>query len=86
MRYEDFIRRATDKLTYTKYERIGQVMFTTLAELSPELTFEIMGTELDPFYDDDRIPAFLDWLYAKAEMPENFTDMVRSIWPDGEQV
>lgn len=42
-------------------QRRGQVWFNVMAMLSPvaHLAEEVRGTDRDPFYDDDRLPAFL---------------------------
>lgn len=40
--------------------RRGQAMYNRLTEIAPDVALEINGTELDPFYQDDRIDDFLD--------------------------
>jgi hypothetical protein len=39
--------------------RLGQAYFNFLAQDYPELAKEIAGTDIDPFYVDDRINDFL---------------------------
>jgi len=40
-------------------QRWGQWAFNLLYEAYPEIANNIRGGEADPFYDDDRIPLFL---------------------------
>lgn len=47
--------------------REGQAYFNALEELLPDFANEIRGTKLDPFYHDDRIDAFREWLSLKLE-------------------
>lgn len=42
--------------------RYGQWLFNTLTEIRPDLTAQVRATENDPFYNDDRVPAFLAWV------------------------
>lgn len=41
--------------------RLGQTYFNVLADEFEALAKSINNTDLDPFYKDDRIPAFLEW-------------------------
>ena len=45
--------------------RLGQAYYNVLFDIDPELAREINGTECDPFYRDDLIPAFLEKLGEK---------------------
>jgi hypothetical protein len=38
--------------------REGQGCYNTLYEIDPELARSFHGTELDPYYFDERVPAF----------------------------
>ena len=42
--------------------REGQAAFNALFELRQDLSEQIRTTDLDPFYRDDRLPAFWAWL------------------------
>lgn len=42
--------------------REGQRAYNQLREKRPDLATRILGTELDPFYIDSRLPAFREWL------------------------
>lgn len=52
--------------TITHYPnlRAGQAIFNTAEELMPERARQLRGTEVDPFYNDDLIDAFMDALFA----------------------
>jgi hypothetical protein len=39
--------------------RVGQAHFNVLADLAPDVADAVRGTNLDPFYDDARLDAFL---------------------------
>ncbi len=45
--------------------REGQLAFNVLHDSSPELANEIRTTELDPFYDDQKLGEFYKWLETK---------------------
>lgn len=58
-------------------QRQGQASFNVLRTNRRKWTDEIHGTPLDPFYMDDRLPAFRKWLkekfaqeYATTGQPE----------------
>jgi hypothetical protein len=38
--------------------RLGQASCNVLRVMRPDLYLELAGTEVDPFYRDDRLPAF----------------------------
>lgn len=43
-------------------QRRGQAAFNLLHVLRPDLADLVRGSEHDPFYTDERLPAFLEWL------------------------
>lgn len=47
--------------------RVGQAYFNILHRLHPEVADAVRGTSKDPFYNDTRIPAFLDEVAAYLE-------------------
>lgn len=49
------------RMTYP-LEREGQSLFNVFAELYPEKAKPLIATDLDPFYDDAKVGAFLDYL------------------------
>lgn len=52
MRYEDFLVLVDKACVENPKSRYGQVWFITLQTYRPELAYQLMGTELDPFYRD----------------------------------
>jgi hypothetical protein len=49
-------------------QRLGQASFNTLYDFrSKSWTDEIHGTDRDPFYMDEKLPAFRAWLADKFE-------------------
>lgn len=38
--------------------RLGQALYNTLARAHPDIAAAISQTQADPFYDDERVPAF----------------------------
>lgn len=43
-----------------EYQRQGQMAFNALHMYAPDIANRIRTTDADPFYNDDRIPAFFD--------------------------
>jgi len=43
-------------------QREGQVLFNVLCALRPDLAEQIRATNLDPFYDDTRMPDTFTWI------------------------
>lgn len=46
--------------------RAGQAAFNTLYMVRPDMADQIRGGALDPFYVDDRLPAFWDWIQSQT--------------------
>ena len=65
----DQLQTLLDDLTRRSYAptgphcRRGQALFNYLAVAHPELAEKIRATEADCFYDDKKIPAFLDRIF-----------------------
>lgn len=48
---------------YSPYLRRGQAYFNVLSEVDPELARSVAADgRLDPFYDDSKLPAFLNFV------------------------
>jgi len=47
--------------------RVGQSMMNVLFRSNFDLYVEMTGTDLDPFYDDEKVDNFLAWLDGKVE-------------------
>lgn len=68
MTYQEYLEECQKvQVQYTNW-RPGQTMFNVLSEKRPDLSEQIRGQELDPFYADhspkrrEKITAFLDWV------------------------
>lgn len=46
--------------------RLGQTNCNVLRAWRPDLYLEVAGTEVDPFYRDDRLPEFHRWLAERT--------------------
>ena len=51
---------------YPKY-RQGQRLFRALSDINKSLADSIVGTSLDPFYDDTRCMDFYAWLTEQGQ-------------------
>jgi hypothetical protein len=67
MNYATYLERSARRKVAHESERMGQAYFNQLAEDYPEIASRIRGTEVDPFYDDKRISAFLATLVEYYE-------------------
>ena len=54
---ENFVTESS--IEYPNWRK-GQLYFNCLYSMDPELANELRGSDKDPFYRDDRIPAFLE--------------------------
>lgn len=61
--------------------RYGQVLYNHLAEVRKDLADGIVGTELDPFYFDDRVNLCCQWLQENWNVEE---PQARMDQPQGE--
>lgn len=61
---------ATDTHLRGGEQRMGQALFNALHDLSPELADLIRGTDVDPFYNDDRILAFFTFIEENNQREE----------------
>lgn len=59
MTFNEYIVASMKSQRLYPEQRVGQTFFNTLANVDPMLTNEIKGSDLDPFYHDQRIPDFL---------------------------
>jgi hypothetical protein len=46
--------------------RLGQAMFNVLDDIEQGLAREIAGEDIDPYYNDDNIPAFIEYLVSEG--------------------
>lgn len=58
----NFIKYATTLKRHMPKMRIGPALMGKLNEISPKLYELISETEIDPYYSDDNIDEFIDYL------------------------
>lgn len=58
-----FLSKARADFKYQRTQRLGQFLMNRLHTEHPQLHEKIQNTDVDPFYDDTRIPAFQSFLW-----------------------
>lgn len=82
MTFTDFVLRTHNAYIATdRTQRQGQYFFNALAMLSPVLAGMCRMTSVDPFFRNDRMGAFLNWLaenwsYGAPQQPSKFYDFI----------
>ena len=61
---EDYLEAVQSTIKAHPSYREGQAFFNTLALQRPDLSEQIVGTDLDPYATDKRIGGFLRWIEA----------------------
>jgi hypothetical protein len=59
--------RVAQAANHDKSQRNGQIHFNVLHEMDADLANNIRGGDLDPFHNDDLIPAFLEHVQKACE-------------------
>ena len=62
MKFKQYIQDCFHFSQQYPKQRQGQVAFNILADIRPDISTKIQGTERDPFYDDERLLAFYDFV------------------------
>ena len=63
MTFEQWLSEAAKyAVSNNKEQRRGQAYFNHLDEHRKDITFNIVGTRLDPFHDDRRLEDFLEYV------------------------
>lgn len=62
MTYDEYKAAVSQYQKENPTYRLGQCHFNVLADHFPALYDEVRGSHIDPFFDDDKVPAFLLWL------------------------
>lgn len=63
MTYAEFLQEAAATALLHKEWRWGQTLYNCLRLVNPDLTAHVLtDAQLDPFYNDANVPAFLAWL------------------------
>lgn len=62
-KFEHYQYRLSElELETNKYLRYGQQCFNLLYDIDPDVANEIRGTKLDPFYDDNKLSSFFNYI------------------------
>jgi len=67
MRWWQYLKEVGEARRAHSQWREGQAYFNVLETHLPHLANKVRGTDLDPFYRDDRIDAFREWLSLQLE-------------------
>lgn len=62
MTLSDFYAGVAEYNKANPAQRHGQALFNYLWSVRPDLSEQIRSTELDPFYEDKRLPETYEWL------------------------
>ena len=62
MTFGDYILAVMHQWSETPSWRAGQTYFNVLYRMRPEMADSLRGSSRDPFYNDDRIDDFLDYV------------------------
>lgn len=65
MTFSTFVQTAETVKGRTPDWRMGQTYFNVLSQVRPDLAELVRGTELDPFYQDDRVVGFLEFVASR---------------------
>lgn len=63
--YSHYLNVARRLYRGNKSLRKGQVYYSVLHDIRPDLAAAVNGTERDPFYDDSRLLTFLTFVMEK---------------------
>lgn len=64
MTYADFLEKSIRASLRNPHWRLGQTFFNVLVEVRPDLSEQIRSSKLDPFYRDERVQEFLEFVRA----------------------
>ena len=63
MTFEEWLSEAAKyAVTHNKHQRRGQAYYNYLSSVRIDLTNNIVGTKLDPTYDDRRLSEFIEYV------------------------
>lgn len=61
--FDDYILAVkAAEVDHSGFERCGQSAFNVLYKLRPDLSEQVRGTHIDPFYDTSNLSNFFDWV------------------------
>ena len=67
MEFHEYLSEVMLEMDNNPQMREGQVYFNVLYKMKPELANKITGTELDPFYQDEKLGEFLSFICKNWE-------------------
>lgn len=67
MDYTDFVIAGYKRFNAEPDWRLGQSFFNVLREVRPDLAERVRGTKVDPFYVDDKVTDFLNFVGSRWE-------------------
>lgn len=76
--YDEFIKKVINTKNDHPEWRLGQTYFNVLWDVNRDLALDVYMGEADPFYFDNRIPAFLGAVHSYFEAFGSVTDERRS--------
>lgn len=68
---EDAVKFANEFQAKRKHLRFGQALFYALHRFYPDVSETIRGTDLDPFYDDNKVQECIEFILAPTVTPES---------------
>lgn len=66
-KYSEYLEAVSASWTLHPSWRLGQTYFNVLYDMRPVLADQIRTTDLDPFYRNERLPAFCKWVASKLD-------------------
>jgi hypothetical protein len=63
MDFQTYLERVARRKAIHPTERMGQAYFNQLHEDRPDISEDVRGDEIDPFYNDDLIGQFLVFVH-----------------------
>ena len=62
--YDEYMGRVESE--HRKGLRYGQACYNVLSEMYPDIADKVRGTDLDPFYNDNKVTDFFCWLFDEV--------------------
>lgn len=65
MTLEQFQNLVEFHMTLYRDQRLGQALFNTLVLHDPDTAEDLRCSGIDPFNNDEKVPAVIEWLYER---------------------
>ena len=65
--FTDIYSKASEVFVNSREIRFGQALFNVLFEINSDVANEIRGTKYDPFYRNENIGRFTEYLLGEAD-------------------